>query len=344
MKVFLFRLILFLSMLSVLMAAKVVLMPYHAGSGIYTRKLNTLRESDKPYNTFIFGSSRMYRQLDPIILDSALAEFDIVSYNLAVDATFQPESYYLYSHFLESDLSRNAELVFLELSSIPEAGRSNASTAKGSYWLTPGNLIYCWRYINSMKRNDPDLDIWQWRKFYVQSFLFRIYDFSSLKGLLDEQEFTSGKEGFYSCEAQLKRDGKKSFLFEWNKNFKQHSDAILRKKVQAASSVDSLIDNSSTNFQPHLEYLESLIDESESRDIKLVVVLPPRLTIEAYEELAPVFAAIPDSNKIDVSQYPEFEELYLLENSFDGAHLNEAGIKLFTGDLSEEAEELLSGL
>ena len=76
-------------------------LPYYYGNELFAKKLAYYNKHQENYNTVIFGSSRMYRQVIPDLLDSILIQDNISSFNFASQACFNPESYYLYENFIE---------------------------------------------------------------------------------------------------------------------------------------------------------------------------------------------------------------------------------------------------
>ncbi|MCP3933638.1 MAG: hypothetical protein GY705_31610, partial [Bacteroidetes bacterium] len=90
-----------------------ICVPYHWGNPLYSVKISYLeKENDRPFNTYFFGSSRVFRQFDPTLFDSLAHAFtneEIRSYNMGAPGTIVPQTYYLYERFLNSELSNGVK-------------------------------------------------------------------------------------------------------------------------------------------------------------------------------------------------------------------------------------------
>ena len=113
-----------------------VLTPYHQGNPWYSTKIQFLEKNNQiVHNTFFFGSSRIYRQIDPHLFDSTLnlsLQESVSSYNVGAPATFNPQTYYLYENFLKSKLSNGVKYCFIELMNVDLGSRKLMHQEKGT--------------------------------------------------------------------------------------------------------------------------------------------------------------------------------------------------------------------
>ncbi|MBK6640313.1 MAG: hypothetical protein IPG39_03330 [Bacteroidetes bacterium] len=120
--------------------------PYY-GNELYRQKFEHFTASDSDYNTVFFGSSRTFRQINPVIFDSLLQDYQIKSFNCGAPAVSNPEQYYLYEQFLKNP-PPGIHYAFMELKPINYISRVNLWTPRNYYWHTPEWVIYVYQYLN----------------------------------------------------------------------------------------------------------------------------------------------------------------------------------------------------
>jgi hypothetical protein len=147
-----------------------------------------------------------------------------------------------------------------------------------------------------------------------------------------------GKNGYLSLESAMNIMRENAELKDrWN-DF--HSDTSeLNSRIEAAQLASASISRNKVNTY-HLNYLNSLIDNSRKKGIQLIFILPPRLAESQYDELVPLANALPENNVIKLFNYSDYSMLYKAEYSFDIGHLNTEGANLFTKFLAEEVKDL----
>ncbi len=115
MKRFIYKTFFFLSFLLLLLIIKKNITPFYIGDPIFKAKFEDFINNKENFNTISFGSSRIYRHLNTTLLDSLLNNYYLSTYNLAVGATYNPESYYLYEELIQTLDSGDIKLTFVEL-------------------------------------------------------------------------------------------------------------------------------------------------------------------------------------------------------------------------------------
>lgn len=130
--------------------------------------------------------------------------------------------------------------------------------------------------------------------------------------------------------------------------YSERFDKYHKDTLQIQERIDAIRTLEKTNFrnlypvEAHLSHLETLILKSKERGIHLIYILPPRLTLDDYKEVYPVFNYIPDRHKIGPPKYEALKEIYMTEYSFDIGHLNEAGALKYTNYLAKRINEILN--
>ena len=174
MKSFVKKIILFVGIYLVITNVIFLFVPYHFGNPWYSTKVNFLEEKEKDisFNTFFFGSSRIYRQINPSVFDSicssqkSLLDKKIRSFNLGAPATFAPQTYYLYEKFLDSKLSGKVKYCFLEISDVQRLPSDQLGQERTNYFIDLNTLLFsCKSFFN-----DTNYDIAH--KMYYSSLYF----------------------------------------------------------------------------------------------------------------------------------------------------------------------------
>ncbi|MFL0352411.1 hypothetical protein [Xanthomarina sp. GH4-25] len=325
MKVFLKKILFFSLLLFILISIRFIFLPYYFGNDIYASKIKQFEYSPKTYNTVIFGSSRLYRQINPTLLDSILNKTK--TYNFATPATYYPESLYLYESFIDNLETNKINYAFVEIQHL-ELFKNNAKTLRGNYWNTLPSLLKCLDFINNSHYSDNKKH--RLKQTYYYSFINRIIDFSSINKILNSNKVNTGVNGFYSLEKEMS-DKTENFNDLLKRNNLIKSDTIiLNNLVQSAIKLDSIQLIKSNLNLAYFNELTRLIKKSKVKGIKLIYILPPRLNLEYYKELIPVCEKLPQSNIINLASYKLYKNLYDKKYSFDFDHLNDKGSEIFT--------------
>lgn len=310
--------------------------PYYWGNPYYAENIRQFRTNADKINTVFFGSSRIYRHADPRLFDSL--NFNTVatrSYSLASPGCSNPETYYLLENYLKNEAS-NVKYVLLELQIIlPVAGR-NLHTSRANYWINFNEYIFVLNYYLS-KKNCED-KYWEAIKNATYSFLENSLNLGMIQDLLVINPYYSrfigkNRDGYFPIEDELLPAHKTR-----RKNLMQDTSVIQRKLGRYKKVFSSDQRNPCTEIE-HLKRINLLIEKAKQKNIHLIFVIPPLLT--KHENIKELYDHIPDSNKINLADGVNFPELYLIENIWDDAHLNNKGAEAFTSALSHEFIELI---
>ncbi|MFD2916271.1 hypothetical protein [Psychroserpens luteus] len=322
---------------------------YHWGNPWYSSKIEYLESKDVELpNTYFFGSSRVYRQIDPIIFDQLYnnASHDIKkSYNLGAPATFCPETYYLYENFIKSEIANNVDLVFIELMPINLISKDLMLKERTTYWQNLSDLKFVYKSIknNSTLRLDEKI---KGVKDYFICNSYNLFDIKHLKQTLSMDNNINlayngpNNVGYYSLDNQLettKDESVRSDLIHRKQTYSL-DNVVLKKRVSDLIEYHNLPNN---NYdEVNLQRIIHLIDISEAKGIELVFVLPQ---IVLDRNLINLSKLIPKKNLIDLSSPKKFPELYKKENIFDLGHLNSNGAEVFTKLLVNQYLENIEG-
>jgi hypothetical protein len=312
---------------------KRLIIPYSYGNDMFREKLDHYLNHCGEYNVVAFGSSRIYRQFNPVVFDSLTEKAGLSSFNFGVSGTYNPEAYFLFQKFIaQSDLC-TPQLAFLEIQVLRDYETNNISTTRGSYWNSISVLNYTIGYIiNSEYSSKKKLRM---ITSYIRSHLIGLVDLKILMNSAVDSRYL-GERGFYSLELNAREFEGAKGLIERREEFNLDTTA-LADRFDKTLSIE--LGTEDVNYS-HLKYLNQLKRNAEARGIRVIFILPPRLSEENLKELLPILTELPEKDYIDLCSQSRLKYFYLSENSFDLAHLNEKGAALFSRDL---ADELMKG-
>lgn len=310
---------------------------YHWGNEYFNNKIEYLA-TDKNYNkfdTYFFGSSRMYRHIDPSTYDSLVKTKtgkESKSYNLGSPGTFAPQSYYLYRNFLDSDLSNNAKTVFIELSDIHPVGIKNLSADRNIYWINFKDLNFI---VNSVWSNENygTLKKVQIATTYSFTLFQKLFQFKQYRPyFFDEIPIDENhqylKNGFNSLDDELANTEDST---QYQALIKR-KEAPIRKQLNASreTALKAFSSTSAKLDKVQFAMLQEMIAISEKNNIHLYFVFTPR---KVSKNLVALYEQLPVKNKIEVANPLKYEEMYNPEYTFDIGHLNDKGVFFFTSEL-----------
>ncbi|MFC0876137.1 hypothetical protein ACE01N_06065 [Saccharicrinis sp. FJH2] len=317
---------------------------YYWANTTWKTKINYLSTNNiKPECVFI-GSSRVLRQINPEIIDSVVFEDSLQSFNLGSNATFIPESFYLYKNFIKTDISKNLKYVVIELG-VPELiGKGNFKTSKESYFRNIHNTLFSLKYIEK-----SDLSLKAKLKqgfFHVYAITNNILGLGQIKSRitstnnLENQFLGENYDGFFPLEDQLKiHDRYYDHLLKRVKRFNQSQiDLITRKKYNSEKyQVES------KSSQILFKEYKRIVKLSNQKGVKVIFLIPPRLSKYQISGIKQELAnQHNDLSIIDLSSPERFPDLYKNDLSFDIGHLNNDGSKLMSLKLAAQLKLIVN--
>ncbi len=311
----------------------------YSGSPYYSKKYNYYEQHAAQYNAVVLGSSRMFRQVNPAVMDSMLGAYHLSTYNLGAPATFNPEEYFLYDDFLETKHA-NLKYAFLELQPLNKISELNVDSRRNYYWINFKYLRFALQYI--LHSNDSLAVKKQQIGAYCQSYVNNKFDFSGVLAPFKKKENPVSeiqlKNGFYSLNDEMDdTPGEDEFSFRLKGFLKDTT--VLNERRKGSEQAFSLAFKAEEVNISHLNKLKRLIAKSAEEGIHLFFVMPPKLNASDYAELLPLMQQLPPANVIQLADVKTFPQLYLACNSFDIGHLNKKGADIFSALLAKEVEK-----
>lgn len=340
MKKFLIQISVFLTLLVVLLLIKSVLIEPNISNKYFVSKYEDYNQKtqNEEYNTLFFGSSRIYRHIDPELFDSLSSNLNLSSYNLGTPATFNPELYYLYEQFLDDyekgKVKDEIDFVFIELQRLNNLTYKNALTDQGSYWNDLNNYSYSINYILEYRRRKRQkLETFYSYTLSVINRFFNVYPQLDLNSI----EVDLMENGYLGLERELFEQNSTDIRLRKEEFMSDTSELAKRKRTLRTTSSSDLL--SGYKIKALNDKVSKLIDQSTSLGINLIFIIPPRQDLDTYIDLYPIKKEL-DENIINLAPIEHFPQLYEVGNSFDVGHLNDEGVSFFTKHLYDEFVKL----
>ncbi|UZR96697.1 hypothetical protein [Chondrinema litorale] len=307
----------------------------------FTTRYNYLKKNLTSYNTLFFGSSRTLRHTIPATFDSVnqVNGVETNSFNLGTPGNTSFETYMQYESFL--DFYKNSEdksikTVFLEIFPLTRVSWENSTSSKSVYWMSLKNAKRLYGYVNDKEdytlKRKASYSIFS-IPLFLKYFGFGYINFSSDSA---DKKIWLGKnsDGFLSYEEEIalsKSEHNKKSLLEQRNDFVKDTTQLESRKQAILEEMKN--EDNTSNFNPsHAEVLKELMAKSEELGINLIFTVHPRLN--PINEMQALKEALPN-RIIDMSNPNDYKEFWMVETSFNHAHLNTAAAKIYTKELAK---------
>ncbi len=322
------------------------LTPYYWGDKLIIEKRNSALHR-KP-DVIFFGSSMVYRQVNPEVFDSLVAARTgqpIQSFNFGINWLASSELIHLADNFI-SESDSKPEYVFLELQRIKMVNYKNYLTTRIIYWYSPQMYAFT---VNAIVHSRMPL--------YSKAGQFISHTINFTGNQINLGYFTealrfrseSEKTGFYrtpqetgngflSLEAENKKLLESGVNPERLNRFLKDTTAVTARQKASLTAFRHFEENPEDLKIYNTAYarrLTLMIQQYKKQNIHLIVFLPPRLDRLQYQELLPILNALPENHRLNMADARQYPEFYLAENSFDVTHMNEKGAELYSRALAE---------
>lgn len=332
MKLFIKKFTLFLLLIVLVKIVTEVSVPYYFPSTYFLAKKKVWSNSDA--NSIIFGSSRSHRHMNPEELN--LNDAGLTFFNFGIPATLNPELYYLIENFIEDLDSGHIKLITLELSMLDTLQNQNLGLLRGHHWNNPEVFSYSLEYIKNSawpeEIKEKTLDK------YYESFQEYMLSLKKIKSLLGGLRSFMGakihrmnRHGFYFLEEEVEP------MFQARRAYFLKDTSSLALQKMEAIEADEFIKKA---FNPsHLERLLQFKKITDKKGIKLLLVIPPKLSAIEYSELMPIKNSVLSDIVIDTHSPHEYPFAYSFQYAFDHGHMNKEGAMLYSKQIGWEIKE-----
>ena len=281
-------------------------MPYHWGNFVYSKKLDCINSSNKKYNTFFFGNSKIFHHLIPAQFDAITDDPEDVSYNIAIDGGTTFENQFLIKRFIET---QQPERIFVtaNLYNPPKESQS----LRPVYFWTFGDLKKVWPFLAGHKK-EKRLHL----RYYIRN-LLKLGAGASIIGKSKSQTDLCIDDGFYALDGLYPEESKllerkyPKFVSSLEKAKKRNYKLAFKRKKPSATK-DELNARAMAI---------DLYEFGQDHDVEIYFVFYPNKKLYFKLDLP---------NSIYMGDGVENPHFFDKENWFDKGHLNGRGAKLFT--------------
>ncbi len=315
---------------------------------VIANKQKVYEESQEKYDVVFVGTSRINHGIDPLTFDKTYQKESgkkVKSFNFGISGATAGESYNVFDYLLERD--KKPKYVVLELCSIFTAlskkfCKENLHTNRNKYWLDTESLGFAMGNVKGYQlTNHSTWDKIRFRFNYFVNFIenqLGIGMFDSilkynLVGYPPNKGIGPQKDGYNNINqssfdgVQASREG---FL-------KRKHDVHLAKRNKSKKFFG---DNPPADItminEPYLNALRAMIQRAEANGVTLVILAPPLMAVESYEELSAVYWNLPNKNRLNLTNGAKHPNFYKLKNIWDGNHVNHDGAVLFSELLAKK--------
>lgn len=298
------------------------------GNQEYEYKLNAYKKDN--YNTVFFGTSRIYRGINPLLFDSLINEGRVKqkkSFNLATHASWANETFYLYDQFLNNrSLSDSITYVFMEFQNIMAIRPSRLFDEKAIYYQN----LYHYKFVLEFAASEI---ISRPKNTLTALYTVGAYTLATLVNFSDIKRISMKR--IKEIPLHVDRINSRGFLSLTESELHHATPEGIKSYTDNITSFLNM-KNPRYNEAFYKKSME-LIERSKQKGITLIYILPPvRLT----EGMMGVYNLIPNENKIQVCDPAKYSELYELESWMDPVHLNLRGSKYLSLDFINEFKNL----
>nr|WP_314493870.1 hypothetical protein [uncultured Chryseobacterium sp.] len=281
------------------------------GEYFVRQKINYFNQHNKKYNAIILGSSRMFRQINPMLLDSATSH-RIRAYNMAAGGTFYTENRYIYR---QMNIPDHIKYIFFEVQDLQPFDK-NSYAEKVMYYHDFTTVGFELRYFTEEKNINSSF-------LSISHFFANIFYFKKL-GSRDKtkNEFVSSNNGYFPLEKD----------YDEYENIRNLRQQYLRDTMVISKDNRYLEKEPRKKLNPALiQDIRILAEDCKKRGIKLILILPPFAQPTELNEIKKII----DTKVLDFSSRSTFKELYYSKNVYDIGHLSSSGSKAFTLKLAD---------
>ncbi|HMQ48410.1 MAG TPA: hypothetical protein PKA00_13340 [Saprospiraceae bacterium] len=307
---------------------------------LLTEKQKVLFQMADSINTVFIGTSKTHRQIIPLQFDSLVP--GAAAFNLGQGSLTAPRNLDFANHLLEK--KNDFKAVFIELAVLDRILSNYQSDPVIQYMNAQRYAQGCDYALHFEKMGWQEK--WQYFRYYSLAFFYKYLGFSSRKRIKLLAGFPvfelpmgcakfdiTASRGFYAVDDEYREDPGPELDVRRKAFLQKPLPEGLYVGSQAAKKIDPTLFNQ--EFRNNLKAWKA-------QGVPVYFILPPRaykaelyileqLKAIAEEEGFPVF---------DFSDPELYPSLYEVETSFDNAHMNKEGAKIYTRLIAEKYQSL----
>ncbi|MDW3192750.1 MAG: hypothetical protein R8G66_10305 [Cytophagales bacterium] len=299
--------------------------PWYWGYDDLYVKLNFLQKQNIQYDVLFLGSSRSFRNTDPMVFDSLTG---LKSFNVSLPGTQPPELYMIVEHLINQKADSADQTYIIELIDVHQAFIKNDMSVRRNYWMTLDN--YQFGLANFMEKRAPRT-LLRYTESVIQAqtkFGMGRQQFQSMRKKRDTQ-FALGplQNGHINFSNQIRLGINLASIEVRKERFEADTLELWERRKRVLAEMNSPLKLPNV---VHLQKIKDLIHRASEKNIKLVFVRVP-----IQEHVWGLFNDIPNGHKLDLGHPLKYPELYMSKFHFDHGHLSSQGAEFYTRLLSE---------
>lgn len=339
MKLFIKNIALFFMLLCIVLVFSDVLISYkNFNHPIFDAKLKEYTANKDQYDAIIFGSSLVYRQIQPKIFEEITG---IRSYNFGVPSNVGVTKLQIFEELLEEGKFEGIKYIILEAGVFyPQSIKEQRiNTLDGSFFYSTYDFFQELQFIYSSEENlYQKIDsMFKTASFYFKS-RFKYFKILEIFDFRDQYKSFEFEDNGYN-PIELVNTAWNYDELAARRNYFVSNQHLLDSILTVNKQVFELYDENAAEF-PLLDCYYKLISLCNKKGIKLIyLVFPKTLSSDKSDEnyyFPAMKYSFRDENLFDFSDPLLYSQFFSNEYHFDHGHFNRNGTIIFTKLLAEK--------
>lgn len=317
------------------------LAPYYYANPDIVAKFGYLRENTS-FDLLFLGSSRVYRHVDPDIIDEIMGESNTSSFNLGAGGTYGLEVLHLAENILLKDDFTKLRYLVVELQ-LPEViDDQNLHAARSKYYLDTSRCNQALDFLHAYYPDQANALSKNFRIAWLERSLsigmIRAQAYSLFVPVQGRKKIGPANNGYVNLDVALGQAG--------GGGFHQRRQAFLSRLDSFERDIQDHV-QSFSDIQPHsagMAYLKAhldLIELGRERGVHVVFHLSPIMRGRSQSGTEWMRRRLPYEHIVDMSNPQEYPEFYDSSLYFDHGHFNAEGATRYSYAFAEALKVIL---
>lgn len=296
----------------------------HLDIPLAEQKFNILKNSDHQYNVVFLGTSRMYRGIDPDIVDAEAKKLgcQIKSYNLGIPGLSSLEQQYLVEQL--NTFKNSINTIVIEPYSVPDR-TLNQFTSKQR------RFFYDWEHIEDVVRDHFSMPNVLGLKVISRDSFFLVYAF-----IYEQMGVGRLSQLFFPIPEQANE----TYDFKPSSGFQSidavHNDEMTRRRNNFLTRIESFknklkqpgITANQGTMNSRYDITMQTVNDINDIKKKPVVLMMPQIAFAQHAKTLEQQLLVSSDKTISVmnlNKPKHYTDLFNIDNWFDESHLNKQG-------------------
>ena len=318
-----------------------ILAPYYYANPDIVAKSGFLSDN-ADFDIVFMGSSRVFRHIDPAIIDEVMGESNTSSFNFGAGGTYGLEVLHLAENLLSSGDLPELRYLIVELQ-LPELiDDQNLHAARSKYYLDWRRCNQALGFLDAYYPDEAKALTKNFRIAWLERSLsigmIRAQAYALLRPVSGRAKLGPGYDGYVNLDVAIDQ--------ERGVGLSQRRETFLRSRERFEQEIDAYIQGFPTvqprsvgeaYMQAHLD----LIELGRERGVHVIFHLSPIMRARSQSGTKWLSRRLPDVNLVDMSNPQEYSEFFDSSLYFDHGHFNAEGASLYSYAFAEILVELV---